>query len=59
MPRSGPDGKPTYSLDKSPPLERKYSVDAEIQPTQQEVDHLCNVWAEVGRAILMRRRGAA
>ena len=59
MPRSGPDGKPTYSLDKSPPLERKYGVDAEIQPTQQEVGHLCNVWAEVGRAILMRRRGAA
>ena len=59
MPRSGPDGKPTYSLDKSPPLERKYGVDAEIQPTQQEVDHLCNVWAEVRCAILMRRRGAA
>ena len=59
MPQSKPDGKPTYSLDKSPPLERKYGVDAEIQPTQQEVDHPCNVWAEVGRAILMRRRGAA
>ena len=46
------------SLDSLPPIERKYGMDARSEPTQEGIEHLCQVWAEVGRAILMRRRAA-
>ena len=46
------------SLDKLPLVERKYPVDAGVEITRHDVEHLCKVWAEVGRAILMRRRAA-
>ena len=46
------------SLDELPPIERKYGMDARSQPTQEDIEHLCKVWAEIGRAILMRRRAA-
>lgn len=31
-------------------------VDARNEPSQADIEHLCNVWAEVGRAILTRRQ---
>lgn len=46
------------SLDKLPTIERKYGVDAGIETTQQDIEHLCKVWAEVGRAIISRRQQA-
>ena len=58
MPRSKPDGEPTNPLAKQAQVERKYSLDAGIEPTQQDVAHLCKVWADVGRAILARRQEA-
>lgn len=44
------------SLDKLPLIERKYPVDAGIEINRHDVEHLCKVWAEVGRAVLLRRR---
>lgn len=51
-------GTPPKSLDELPHIERKYGMDAQSEPNQEDIDHLCNVWAAVGRAILMRRRAA-
>jgi hypothetical protein len=42
-------------LDKSPQHEGKYA-DAGVEPVQADIEHLCKVWAEVGRAILLRRK---
>ena len=47
-----PGGNLPESLDKLPLLERQYGMDAGLS----DIEHLCKVWAEVGRAILMRRR---
>ena len=58
MPQSKPDEKPTNPLDKLPPIERKYGADAGFETTQQDIEHLCKVWAEVGRSILSRRQQA-
>ncbi len=58
MLQSRPDGEPTSPLDKLAQIERKCDVGAEIRPDLEEVERLCRVWAEVGRAILMRRRAA-
>ncbi len=35
--------------------ERKCVPDVGTEPAQGDIDHLCQVWAEVGRAILLRR----
>ena len=55
MPHSKSDGQPANPLDKLPPIERKYGMDAGFEANQHDVEHLCKVWAEVGRAVLMRR----
>ena len=44
------------SLDALPLIERKYGMDARSEPSRGEIEHLCKVWADVGRAILKRRR---
>ena len=49
---------PPQSLDTLPLIERKYGMDAQNEPTLESIEHLCMVWAKVGRAILMRRRAA-
>ena len=38
-----------------PLLERKCGMDAGFEATQGDAEHLCKIWAEVGRAVLMRR----
>ena len=43
-------------LEKWPPLEPIYVPDADVDLAQGDIDHLCKVWAEVGRAILTRRK---
>ena len=53
-----PKVTPSQSLDKVPLIERKYGIDALHQPNQHDIEYLCKVWAEVGRAILLRRRAA-
>ena len=54
-----PNMTPPQSLDKLPPTERQYNLDSRNEANRQDVEHLCKVWAEVGRAILMRRRQPA
>ena len=58
MPRSGPDAEPTNPLDKLPQVERKFNEGARTKPGLEDVERLCRVWAEVARAILMRRKAA-
>ena len=58
MPESKPEGEPTNPLDKLPQVERKCNLGAGTTPDPVDVERLCRVWAEVGRAILMRRRAA-
>ena len=53
-----PKGTLPQALAKLPPIERKYGVDARNKPVQQDIEYLCKFWAEVGRAVLMRRRAA-
>ncbi len=48
--------RPRQGLDKSPQAERKCVPDAGTDPAQGDIEHLCRVWAEVGRAILTRRQ---
>ena len=36
--------------------ERKCVPDVGTDPAQGDIEHLCRVWAEVGRAILTRRQ---
>lgn len=45
-------------LDKPLQTERKYVPDSGHEPTQIELERFCKTFAEVGRAILMRRRAA-
>ena len=40
----------------SAPVVQIYVPDVGTEPAQADVDHLCRVWAEVGRAILSRRQ---
>ena len=40
-------------LDLSAQPERKY---ADAEPTDADIERLCEIWAEVGRAILRRRK---
>ena len=40
-------------LDTPLPLEREYP---DVEPTEADIEHLFEVWAEVGRAILIRRK---
>ena len=57
---SHPSFKPGDEIGKGvaflPPTERICDSDADAEPAQADVDHLCQVWAEVGRAILLRRK---
>ena len=55
---ASPEETPPQSLDKSPSLERKYGLDARSEPTHEGMEHLCRVWGEVIRAILLRRMGS-
>ena len=55
MPQSKPDQQLINRLDKLSLIERKYGMDAGFEATQNDFEHLCKVWAEVGRAVLMRR----
>ena len=48
--------RPRQRLDKSPQAEHKWVPDAGTDPAQGDIEHLCRVWAEVGRAILTRRQ---
>lgn len=59
--RSSVGARPTVArraLDDSPPLEACMSDDGDLPPTAFDaaVEHLCREWAEVGRAILARRK---
>ena len=45
-------------LDKPLQVERKYVPDSVHEPAQIEVERICKTFADVGRAILMRRRAA-
>jgi hypothetical protein len=45
-------------LDKAPRKERKYLHDAGTAPAPADIQRLCRIWAEVGRAILLRRQPA-
>ncbi len=47
---------PPEGLDKSPQAERKCVPDAGNDPAQADIERLCRLWAEVGRAILTRRQ---
>ena len=51
-----PTARLPQSLDKLPLIEGKYGTDAGSEITQPDVEHLCKVWAAVGRAILSRRQ---
>ena len=42
-------------LDKLPQVERTYG-DATLTATPQAIERLCQVWGEVGQAILARRK---
>ena len=45
--------KPGDRLDKSTQLERTYG---DVEPTNTDIERLCDAWAEVGKAILCRRQ---
>ena len=45
----------SQSLAILPLLERKCGMDAGFGATQEDAEHLCKIWAEVGRAVVMRR----
>ena len=48
---NGPD-----TSDKPTKCEGESTIEADTDPSQVDIDHLCRVWAEVGQAILARRR---
>ena len=50
------EARTPQGLDKSPLSEGKYVPDVGNDPAQWDIERLCRVWAEVGRAILLRRR---
>ena len=52
-----PQHSPPQPLDKESQIERKYVPDAGAAPAQADIQRLCSIWAEVGRAILLRRQG--
>ena len=56
MTRPKPRPKSSESLDKPNWFEVKSIPDGDPSPDQADIDHLCRTWAEVGRAILARRR---
>lgn len=43
------------NVDYSAPPEPICNSDADAELAQADIDHLCRVWAGVGRAILLRR----
>ena len=53
-----PQHSPQHPLDKESQIERKYVPDAGAAPAQADIQRLCHIWAEVGRAILLRRKRA-
>jgi hypothetical protein len=55
MPQVQPDRQAANPLDSSVELVRIYG-DACSDPAQSDVQRLCYIWAEVGRAILARRK---
>ena len=55
MPQAHPFGKVPSQLDNCGQSERKCG-DAGTEPTQADIQHLCRIWAGVGRAILLRRK---
>jgi hypothetical protein len=57
MRRVQPDGKPPLSLDNSGQLGR-ICDDADTERANADIHRLCRFWAEVGRAILLRRKQA-
>ena len=50
-------GEPRRALGKPPIQLPTLPASAEVDITTAMVEHLCREWAEVGRAILMRRMG--
>ncbi len=56
QPNCEPEARTPQGLDKSPQAEGKWVLDPGTDPTQRGIEHLCRVWAEVGRAILTRRK---
>ena len=50
---SSETGEEKARLDTRSSLERRYP---DAGPTNAEIERLCDVWAEVGRAILRRRK---
>ncbi len=52
--RSAPKSVP--QLDCSSPIEHTCDPDADVEPTQADIEHMIIEWAEVGRAILVRRK---
>ena len=55
MPQAQPDGKAPISLDNSGQLER-ICDDAGTERAGADIHRLCRIWAEIGRAILQRRK---
>ncbi len=52
LPNNDPARK---NVDYSVPPEPICDSDADAELAQADIDHLCRVWAGVGRAILLRR----
>ena len=52
--RPAPNGVP--QLDFSSHFEHTCEPDADVEPTQADIEHMLSEWAEVGRAILFRRK---
>ena len=46
----------SQSLDNGLQIERICVPDADVEPTQAGIEHMLSEWAEVGRAILFRRK---
>ncbi len=51
-----PAAKGVPELDSSSHIEHTCEPDADAQPTQADIEHMLTEWAEVGRAILVRRK---
>jgi hypothetical protein len=50
-------GEPRRVFGRPPMRVPTVPASAEVDITTAMLDHLCREWAEVGRAILMRRKG--
>ncbi len=56
MTQPKPVGKASEPLEKPAQFGIKCVADADAKPDQEDIDRLCSSWAEVGRAILTRRK---